>query len=69
MKAISSETSAVVFILAAAICGISTLQVNALSGYDRDGGRTATMSKDSKPSTVFTVSLGGEDKEIRKPQS
>lgn len=65
MKTKSSKISAVVFTLAVAMGGKSTSQVNAFSGYNRNGATTAKRSKGNKPSILKTVSLGGEDKEIK----
>ncbi len=53
------------FILSLATGFRSTSHVIALSGYSGNVGRTATLSKESKPASISTVYLGGEDKEIR----
>ena len=65
MRVIGSEISAVAFLLALAVGGGSIQQVDALSGYSRDGASATTTRTGNKPSTVSTVYLGGEDKEIQ----
>lgn len=62
MKAIGSEISAAVFLLAMAMGGRSIQEVGALSG---NGAAATTTRSGSKPSTISTVYLGGEDKEIQ----
>jgi hypothetical protein len=66
MKVIISKLSAVVFILSTALNGGPALHVvDALSSYGRGRGSAETIQKENKSSTISTVYLGGDDKEIK----